>query len=207
MAPKGDGPFPAVLVLHSWWGLTGYFKQVCDRLADAGFVAMAPDLNDGELPATPEDAEDRLGAADMNAVASLVVSSAATLRSLPVTRDAPIGVVGFSMGGSWGMWLAARSADEVAATVTYYGAQTTDFEGVRSAFLGHFADHDSLVSEDDVVEMYAHLKLAGVDASFHTYPGTSHWFAEEDRGPAYQSDATAVAWERTIDFLRRHLGG
>ena len=207
VVPPGEGPFPGVLVLHSWWGLTPYFKEVADRLADEGFVALAPDLNQGVIADTPEEAERQLAHADMNEMASLVVSSAATLRQLPTTVEGPIGVVGFSMGASWGMWLSARAKEEIAATVTYYGAQTIDFEGVRSAFLGHFADHDSLVPEDDVAEMLAHLRLVGADVEFHTYPGTSHWFSEADRGPAYHPDAAAVAWSRTAAFLRRHLVG
>lgn len=205
VVPAGEGPFPGVLVLHSWWGLTDYFKDVCNRLADAGFVALAPDLNQGETVSTPQDAERLLAEADMNEMAGLVVSSAATLRQLPSTPAAPIGVVGYSMGASWALWLAARAKEEVGATVAYYGAQTIDFEGVTSAFLGHFADHDSMVPEDDVTEMFAHLKLVGADVEFHTYPGTSHWFSEEDRAPAYQSDAAAAAWDRTLRFLDRHL--
>lgn len=205
VVPPGEGPFPGVLVLHSWWGLTPYFKELCDRLSDAGFVAIAPDLNQGAIASTPEEAEDMLSNADMNEVASLVVSSAATLRQLPATRSGPIGVVGFSMGASWAMWLATRAKEEIAATVAYYGAQTIDFEGVQSAFLGHFADHDSMVPEDDVTEMYAHLRLVGADVEFHTYPDTTHWFSEEDRAPAYQPQAATIAWERTLSFLRRHL--
>lgn len=205
VAPAGDGPHPGVLVLHSWWGLTPFFKELSNSLADAGFVALAPDLNQGWLAETPEEAERWLAGADMDEMAALVVSSAATLRQLPATGAGPIGVVGFSMGASWAMWLAVRAGEEVAATVAYYGAQDIDFAGVRSAFLGHFADHDSLVTENTVSEMYAHLRLAGAEAEFHTYPGTAHWFAEADRSPAHHPEAAALAWGRTVEFLRGRL--
>ncbi|MGI8793748.1 MAG: dienelactone hydrolase family protein [Acidimicrobiales bacterium] len=205
VVPPGEGPHPGVLVLHSWWGLTTFFKEVCDRLSDLGYVALAPDLNMGEVAETPAAAEARLADADMSQIAQLVVASAGTLRKLPKTTDGPIGVLGFSMGASWAMWLATRAQDEVRATVAYYGSQAIDFEGITSPILGHFADHDSMVAEDDVTEMYAHLKLVGVDVDFYTYPGTSHWFAEEDRVPAFQQDAAAVAWDRTVAFLGEHL--
>ena len=84
-----------------------------------------------------------------------------TLRDMPLTIDGPIGVLGFSMGGSWAMWLATRAPETVAATTVFYGSQDIDFEASTSAFLGHFAEHDEFVSEDQRVEMEAHLRLLG----------------------------------------------
>jgi carboxymethylenebutenolidase len=199
------GAGPGVLVLHSWWGLTPFFKSVCDRLADDGFTALAPDLLAGHQPATPDEAETVLARADVDRGAALVLSSARALRAASDDPRAAIGVVGFSMGASWGLWLSARSPLEVAATVAFYGTQIIDFAEARSAYLGHFAEFDALVPDDEVVELEAHLKLLGLDTTFWRYPGTAHWFFEADRRLAYVQDAAELAWIRTTDFLRRHL--
>jgi carboxymethylenebutenolidase len=208
VGPTDGTPVPGILVLHGWWGLTPFFRQVCDRLADAGFAAIAPDLHgDGRTADTPDEAEALLASTDPNRTADLVLSTAATLRDMPLTVDTPIGVLGFSMGGSWAMWLATRAPDTVAATTVFYGSQDIDFEAMRSALLGHFAEHDEFVSEDQRVEMEAHLRLLGKDVEFHLYPGTSHWFFEDDREPAFEPRAADLAWERTIAFFRDHLDG
>ncbi|MEZ5234823.1 MAG: dienelactone hydrolase family protein [Acidimicrobiales bacterium] len=196
-----------VLVLHSWWGLTPFFRRLCDRLAEAGYVALAPDLLNGALPATPDEAEAALAALDINRAAALVLSSARAMRSVTDDPSAPIGVIGFSMGASWAMWLAARSPQEVSATVAFYGTQNADLAAAACAFQGHFAEFDALVSDDEVVELEAHLHLVGRPVEFHRYPGTSHWFFEADRELAHDPEAAALAWQRTEAFLARHLGG
>ena len=107
---------PGVLVLHAWWGLTPFFHTVCDRLADAGFVALAPDLHGGGQTAdTPDEAEALLASTDPNRTAGLVVSSMSALRAMPATTDGRIGVLGYSMGASWAFWAATRFPDDVAA--------------------------------------------------------------------------------------------
>jgi carboxymethylenebutenolidase len=193
------------MVLHAWWGLTPFFRRVCDRLADEGFTALAPDLHLGQTAETPDEAEALLASTDPNRVADLVLSSAATLRYAPSTPDTPIGVLGFSMGASWGLWLSARAPAQVDAAAVFYGTQNVDFADARAAFLGHFAEHDELVSDDERVEMEAHLRLLGKDVEFHHYPGTGHWFFEEDRPPAYVPAAAEAAWSRTMEFFHDKL--
>jgi len=205
LVPPLTGAGPGVLVLHSWWGLTSLFKSVCDRLADEGFTALAPDLLSGHQAATPDEAERVLAEADVDRGAALVLSSARALRAASADPRAPIGVVGFSMGASWGLWLSARSPLEVAATVAYYGTQSIDFAEARSAYLGHFADFDSLVPEAEVVELEGHLKLVGRETQFWRYPGTAHWFFEADRRLAYSPEAAELSWIRTLEFLHHHL--
>jgi len=202
--PDGYASGPGVLVLHAWWGLTPFFKQVCDRLADEGFVAMAPDLFDGRTVDDPAEGKALLAEADIDVAANLVRSSLFTLRSLPATPDAPVGVLGFSMGGSWALWLASRVPELVGATVVFYGSQTTDMAAATSPFLGHFAETDELIGADELTLMEADLRLLDKDVSFHHYPGTRHWFFESDR-PAYDAAAADLAWQRTVAFLHEHL--
>lgn len=201
---SGEGP--GVLVLHSWWGLTPFFRDVCDRLADQGFVALAPDLHgDGRTADTPDEAEALLASTDPNRVANLVVGSISALRAMPATPGGRIGVLGFSMGASWGLWAATRFPDDVAAVSTFYGSQDIDFSAARARFQGHFAEHDELVSDDERAYLEAQLRLSGHDPEFHDYPGTGHWFAESDRGAAYVAHAAEAAWDRTVRFLHDAL--
>lgn len=198
------GHGPGILVLHAWWGLNDFFKGFCDRLADAGFVALAPDLLGGQEATTVEEAEAQLATASPDELAHLTRSSLATLRSMPITPEGPVGVIGFSMGASMALWLSARAPESVAATTTFYGVQDIDFIDARSAYLGHYADSDPYVDEDGLALLEAELHLLGLDTTFHRYPGTRHWFFESDR-PEFDAAAAELAWHRTVDFFRQHL--
>ena len=201
-----SGHGPGVLVLHAWWGLTPFFRSVCDRLADEGFVALAPDLHGDDRTAdTPDEAEALLASTDTNRTAALIASSLSALRGMPATPDGPVGILGFSMGASWGLWAATRYPDDVAAVSVFYGSQDIDFAPARARFQGHFAEHDEFVSEDERIYLEAQLRLAGHDTDFHLYPGTGHWFAEDDRAAAHDRAAAQLAWDRTIAFLHQQL--
>jgi carboxymethylenebutenolidase len=206
LAVPDSGSGPGVLVLHAWWGLNDFFRGLCDRLAAEGFVALAPDLLGGQVATTPEDAERQLGEASPDELAHLTRASLATLRSLPSTPDGPVGVIGFSMGASMALWVSAREPDLVSATTVFYGAQDIDFAESKSAYLGHFTAEgdDPWVDEDSVVLLEAELRLDDLDATFHRYPGTRHWFFETDR-PEHDPEAAELAWQRTLAFLRQHL--
>lgn len=200
---SGEGP--GVLVLHSWWGLTPFFEGVCDRLSEAGFTALAPDLFGGRTVDTPEAAERLLAEADVDAMAHLVRAGLFALHGMPATPDAPVGTLGFSMGGSWALWLAGRFPDLMAATVAFYGTQSIDMTPATSAFLGHFAEHDRYVDDDERTLLEADLHVLDEDVHFRDYPGTGHRFFESDR-PASDEAAAALAWDRTLAFLRDRLG-
>lgn len=204
LAIPDSGTGPGILVLHAWWGLNQFFKDLCDRLAAEGFVALAPDLLEGQVADTIEDAERQLAGADPDGLAHLTRSSLWTLREMPITPDAPVGVIGFSMGASMALWLSARVPEAVAATTVFYGAQDIDFKDARSAYLGHFAEADPWVDDDGLALLEAELRLDELDVDFHRYPGTGHWFFERDR-PEYDAAAAALAWDRTLAFFRQHL--
>jgi len=197
----GAGVAPGVLVLHSWWGMTQQVKQRCHALADAGYVAMAPDLMGGVVPLTAAEGELELSQSDPNVNAALVLASIVTLRTQTIDPEAPVSIIGYSMGGSWGLWAAAREALSVRAVVSYYGTQSIGFDDLVAPVLGHFGERDHLVSIDDVVEMQAHLKLSGTDATIEWYPEAGHFFAEPEAGELHDSTADALAWQRTMDFL------
>ena len=192
------GRGPGVLLLHSLWGLTSSVKELADRLADRGYTVLAPDINFGELPQTEKEGIDRLGEADPDRLASLVLSSVSLLADK--SAEGPIGVVGFGMGGSLGLWASVRLADLVGAVVSFYGTQQIDFAGSRSSYLIHFAEEDEYITDDEAVFMEATLGLEALLVEVITYPGTRHGFCEPD-SESYDPEAFDLAWQRTLEFL------
>lgn len=199
-----DGPGPGVLVLHSWWGLTRSVKDIAGQLADVGYTALVPDLMAGEIPDDGEAASSLLAASDPNLTAALVLDSVAALRANSSSPDDPVAVVGFSMGASWALWAATRQPASVRAVVAYYGAQNIDFDALEAPVLGHFAEGDPLVSEDELVEMQARLLLSEKHMEVYRYPGTGHWFAEAGVESHHDPAAAALAWSRTTEFLNAY---
>lgn len=197
-----DGRGPGILMLHSLWGLTSSVKGLCDTLADHGYTVLAPDLNFGELPETEEEGIDHLGEASPDRLASLVLSSAKLVaeRSSP----GPIGIVGFGMGGSMGLWASVRLAELVGAVVSFYGTQQIDFAGSQSSYLVHFAEEDEYITDDEAVFMEATMGLEALPVEVITYAGTKHGFGDPD-SDTFDPDAFEQAWVRTLDFLDNHL--
>ncbi len=203
IAPEGDAG-RGVLVLGSWWGLGDGVRARCDALADAGFVALAPDLvGDGRTTSDPDTAREWLAARNVDAVADLVLSSATLLRDSTFTPDAGIGVVGLQAGASWGLGLASRAPELIGALCFFYGSQDVDRLHLSCAVQGHFAEHDALVDEDDKMLLSAALHLDCEVVECFDYAGTESGFLEP--GPSFHPDAAALAWTRTCAFLDRHL--
>lgn len=197
-----QGKGPGVLVLHSLWGLTSSVKGLCDGLADRGFTVLAPDINFGELPETEQEGIDRLGEANPDRLASLVLSSARLLADQ--SKEGPIAIIGFGMGGSLGLWVSVRLADLVRAVVSFYGTQQIDFAGSKSSYLVHFAEEDPYITDDEAVFMEATMGLESLPVEVITYAGTRHGFCEPD-SETFDPDAFEKAWSRTLDFLDEHL--
>jgi carboxymethylenebutenolidase len=191
------------LILHSLWGLTSSVKDICDGLADHGFTVLAPDINFGELPDTEQEGIDRLGEASPDRLASLVLSSARLLSAQ--STEQPIGIVGFGMGGSLGLWASVRLADLVGAVVSFYGTQQIDFAGSKSSYLIHFAEEDEYITDDEAAFMEATMGLESLPVEVITYPGTRHGFCEPD-GETFDPEAFDRAWELTVAFLEGELG-
>ena len=200
-SPSNGGP--GILVLPSWWGFKPYFKQVCDRLAEQGYTALAFDYYDGRVGTTIEETQElqQTVESDPNIMGSMVQAAKDYLVSLRPGQ--PIGIVGFSMGTDWAIMTAAEAPD-VAAIVLFYGGWSTDFSKMKSKVLGHYAETDEWVPLEQVREMEQSMESAGVDVTIHLYPKTTHWFMESDR-PEFDSDSADLAWSRTLDFLKQNM--
>jgi len=197
--PSGYGR--GVLVLHPWWGLNGFVRDLCDRFAAEGFVALAPDLYDGETTSDIARAAELSSSLDSERTERRVTNALAQLLAHPATTGPSAAAVGLSMGASWAIWLSAERADAVAAVVAFYGTGSVPFEETRASFLGHFAEIDEYEPLDAVRELEEQIRGAGRDVTFHVYPGTKHWFFESDVPEAFDPAAAEIAWTRTVEFL------
>jgi carboxymethylenebutenolidase len=211
LAVPEHGSGPGVLVLHAWWGLTEPFRQVCDRLAQAGFVALAPDLYHGKTTASVEEAQALVEALDQDSEQARddIAGAVQVLRQHVATNLAggrgKLALVGFSMGGAYALDMSVTLAEEIAAVVIFYATYTgLDYSRASAAYLCHFAEDDPFEPPESVAEMEKEFQAAGRQAIVYTYPGTRHWFFEENR-PEYNSEAARLAWERTIEFLHQQL--
>ncbi len=193
-----------MLVLPSWWGVDDSVRETCERLADEGFCALAPDLLGGARPSDETEAEAALAAVSPDALAKTVMLSIDVLRARVRRGDAPVGIIGYAMGASLGLWAAARRPAAVTAVVGYYGAQSLDFDEIEAEVLLHFAEHDELVGEDDRVTTEAFLRMGGVEVEVTHHSGTSHGFAERGRS-AHDAEAAEAAWSASMELLRRRL--
>jgi len=208
LATPERGSGPGVLVLHAWWGLTSVFTDVCDRLASAGFVALAPDLYaNGATTDSIAEAE-KLGAAhdrEPGNAKAIVHAAVDYLLASPVVTGARIGIVGYSMGAYWALHLSQARPDAVSAVVVFYGTDDGDYDTARAAYLGHFAENDDFEPLEGVRALETSMRAAGREVTFHIYPGTGHWFVEPNRPDAYNAEAAELAWKRTLAFLQEQL--
>ena len=196
-----DGGGPGVLVLHAWWGLKPYFKQFCDRLAAQGFTVLAPDLRDGQIAQTIDEAKALMEKSDGQLVGDTVMTAKDHLRGLVKGK---IGVIGFSMGAAWALIAATYTPDQIGAAVLFYGNEGVDYGKVTAKVMGHYCEEDEWEPTEFVDNTFAEFKKAGVNATRHIYPGVAHWFMEDDR-PEYDPAAAQLAWDRTVEFLKQNL--
>jgi carboxymethylenebutenolidase len=200
--PTGKGP--GVLVLHAWWGLNDTIRAVCTRLAEADFVAFAPDLYHGKVADTIADAEALGKALDSNYLQAQAEIADATrfLSERAGQAERGLAVIGFSLGASYALDLAADS-ELIRSVVLFYGTGGGDFSTSRAAYLGHFAENDPYEPRSSVDELEETLQRAGRPVTFYHYSGAGHWFFEPDRADAYNEAAASLAWDRTLAFLKR----
>ena len=201
VAPARPSPGAPVLLLHPWWGLNQTIRDLADRLAGDGFTVMAPDLFDGTVLTTPDDAKTHLRSLTEADSARIRACTEATLDHLlarPNVRANRAAIIGLSFGAMEGTDVASSRSD-VAALVCFYSGIFEAPPGV--AYLGHFAEDDEF---DDSAQVPDFEKTLSEGSAAYVYPGTKHWFLEADR-PEYNADAAELAYSRTVAFLREQL--
>ncbi len=192
------------MVLPAWWGLNAFFRECCDRLAGEGFFAFAPDLYQGRVVATVEEAKALRSKLNQQAAFAELLKGIDELKSMKGVTGERVGLIGFSMGARFALELSAQKP-AVAAVVTFYGASIVDYTSSTAAYLCHFAETDPWLAASGVKRLQKALRSAGRPLEFHTYPGTGHWFFEADRPEVFSPASAELAWQRTIAFLQKQL--
>lgn len=201
---------PGIVVIQEWWGLDEQIKEVANRLANAGFRALVPDLYRGKLALEAKEAEHLMNDLNFGDAASQDIRGA--VQYLKATGSAKVAVTGFCMGGALTV-LSACFVPELDATVVWYGnppADYVDAKNITKPMMGHWSMQDEFFSPAGVDELEQKLKLAGVEHEFHRYDA-KHAFANpqsDARGLAplqYHPEAAELAWKRSLDFLKKHL--
>jgi carboxymethylenebutenolidase len=213
LARPASGSGPGIIVLQEWWGLDPSLKITVDRLAAAGFVALAPDLYHGEVAAHHEMDKashlmqnlppDRAGR-DMSAALD-------HLAGLDGVSGDGLGVVGFCMGGLLTLVVAAMRPDRVKAAVPFYGFPQGDAEpdwsGLAAVVRGHMAEHDDFFGPDAAHVLETKLQAMGKDVRLTVHPGSGHAFM----GPhnalgTLNEDLAGQLWPEVFAFLHGQLG-
>ena len=208
LAVPESGKGPGVVVLQEWWGVDDHVKGLVDRFAADGFVALAPDLYHGDTTEQPDEAQQKMMAMSMDEAEKEMRGAVDYLAGHEAFDSSGVAAVGFCLGGGLAVW-AATANPKVDAVVTYYYVMPhgkPDFSKVDAPVLGHFGTNDDFISVDDAKGLEQELKDAGVDATFEFYEGAGHAFANDhDRLGTYSQEHDRSAWQKTVDFLKRHL--
>jgi carboxymethylenebutenolidase len=205
--PSGKGPFPAIIVIHEWWGLNDWVKDQASKLADQGYIALAVDLYRGKVAdnsdmahelsrGLPEDRAER----DLHAAFEYLASQS------NVKKDR-IGAIGWCMGGGYALDVALQEP-KLAAAVINYGHLATDPEALKkinAPILGNFGGQDHGITPDDVHKFEQSMKQLGRKVDVKIYDDAGHAFQNPNNKTGYRPDDTADAWRRTVEFLASYL--
>jgi carboxymethylenebutenolidase len=207
--PGGSGP--GVVVIQEWWGLVPHVRDLCDRFAAAGFVALAPDLYRGATTTEPDEAMRLLMGLAMDRAAKDIAGAAAYLADRPETTGSGIGAVGFCMGGSLALWSATLSSHIVAAVGFYPAVPWERMSPTWSSYDGkaamiHTSEGDGGAGADGIQQAKRAIEAAGGAVEVYDYPGTEHAFFNDTRPEVHDPEAAALAWDRTVTLLRSRLG-
>jgi carboxymethylenebutenolidase len=212
LALPESGSGPGVIVVQEWWGLDSGIKEMADRLATAGFVALAPDLYRGELAGHTEmdKAGELMTSLPADRAARDMSGAVDYLADLDATTGDGIGVMGFCMGGLFTFVLAALRPDKIKAAVPFYGFpqgdDQPDYSKIEAAIQGHMAENDDFFPPAAARELEAHLHELGKDATLTVYPGSGHAFMAPHNAMGTRDDELAShIWPEATAFLHEQL--
>jgi carboxymethylenebutenolidase len=204
----GSGRGAGVVVIQEWWGLVPHVREVADRFAAEGFVALAPDLYHGEAATSPDEAGKLMMALDIERTEKDLRGAIEYLLAHEAVEGERVGTVGFCMGGVLSLYAASKN-EQVGACVVFYGIHPKvepPLENLRAPVLGLYAERDAMVPPASVRELESKLKALGKQAEMYIYENTDHAFFNDARPEVYNPQAAADAWRRTLEFFRQHLG-
>jgi len=207
LATPQQGSGPGVIVIQEWWGLVDHIKDLCDRFATEGFVALAPDLYHGKVAKSPDEAGKLMMALRIDEAERDLSAAVDYLETQDSITSAKLGVVGFCMGGQLALYAATKNS-KIGACVVFYGIHPKvkpDLPNLHAPVLGNFGEKDRSVPPAAVHDLERQLKDLGKQVDMKIYKDADHAFFNDTRPEVYDADAAADAWQRTIAFLRQHL--
>jgi len=205
--PAGKGPFPALVVIHEWYGLDDWVKEQASKLADQGYAALAVDLYRGKVAGGSEEAHELMRGLPEDRAGRDLAAAFQFLASRPEVRKERIGSIGWCMGGGYSLALALREP-KLAASVINYGrlvSEPASLKDIKAPVLGIFGGQDRGIPVDSVKNFEQSLKSMGKTAEIHIYPDAGHAFQNPNNKAAYREGDAQDAWRKTLDFLGRTL--
>ena len=206
-AKPASGKGPAVVVIQEWWGLVPHIKDVTDRFAKEGFVALAPDLYHGKTTASPDEAGRLLMEMDAERAGREIAAAGAYLLNRPECATKKVGIVGFCMGGALAQY-AATSNPNVGAAVSFYGGfkkVPLRWENLSCPILLIYGEMDEGVPASDAKPLADKLKALGKKVETIIFRGAPHAFFNDTRPGIYREECAKDAWQRTVAHFRAHL--
>jgi carboxymethylenebutenolidase len=209
LALPASGRGPGVIVIQEWWGLTTHMAHMADRLAGEGYVALAPDLYGGATTHDEGEALQMLLELPVDRATRDLRGAVDYLLSRDEVVGETVGVVGFCMGGSFALQLAVQEGGKIAAAVAFYpvGYMPDEYEGLQAPVQLHIADGDAINPPTLAAELNEKISAGtGREPEIDHYPAGHAFLNEEDLLGTFDAEQAAIAWDRTVGFLRAHLG-
>jgi carboxymethylenebutenolidase len=205
--PQGKGPFPALVVIHEYWGLNDWVKEQASRLADQGYVALAIDLYRGKFGTTPDEAHELMRGVPSDRANRDLLAASSFLRSQKTVDPAKVGSIGWCMGGGYALDLAIADPKLKAAVINYghLASDQATLQKINAAILGIFGGQDKGIPPADVKKFEADLKTLGKPVDIHIFPDAGHAFENPNNKQGYRADDAKQAWELTTAFLAKYL--
>jgi carboxymethylenebutenolidase len=201
--PEKAGKYPALIVIQEWWGLNDWVKEQTQKLAEQGYVALAPDLYRGKVATNPGEAHELMRGMPQDRAVADLNGAFAYLSAKNNVDPVRIGSMGWCMGGGLSLQLAIHQP-KLAACVVNYGAlptDPTDIAQIYAPVLGNFGADDHGITPDDVHAFEKSMGKHGRLVSIKIYDGAGHGFMNENNQSAYRPEATTEAWKRVMEFL------
>jgi len=205
--PQGKGPYPALVVIHEWYGLNDWVKEEASKLADQGYAALAIDLYRGKVATTPDEAHQIMRGVPEDRANRDLLAATTFLASQKNVDDKRIGSIGWCMGGGYSLDLAINDPKLKAAVINYGHLASDDatLKKIDAPILGIFGGQDKGITPDDVHKFESQMKALGKTVDIHIFPDAGHAFENPNNKAGYRADDTAEAWKLTVAFLAKYL--
>ena len=205
--PTGDGPFPALVVIHEWWGLNDWVKQQASDLADQGYLTLAIDLYRGQVATNPDEAHQIMRGVPEDRANRDLLAATAYLRSLKEVNSKRVGAIGWCMGGGYALDLAIADPKLKVAVINYghLASDKTTLKKIHAQILGIFGGQDKGISVPDVHKFETEMNALDKKVEIHIFPDAGHGFENPNNKEGYRAEDTAKVQKLTDDFLLKNL--